>query len=200
MTRQPPDSNRDSAKRITPSQEKRLILAAKQRDERALSELYRLHVNAIYHYIYARVSDVETAEDITNDVFVRAIETLDRYDQRKAPFLGWLYHIAHGKVVDHYRRGKHRSGHLNIEDLDLPSTENPEQAASDRLYQEYVLDHLHQLSANHQQVLDLRFIQGHSVRATAKLIGKSEDAVRSLQLRALKALAELLNIDRGAGE
>jgi RNA polymerase sigma-70 factor (ECF subfamily) len=60
-----------------------------------------------------------------------------------------------------------------------------------------VLEHLHQLNATHQQVLILRFLQGHSIRATARLMGKSEGAIRSLQFRAVQALAQSLDLDRG---
>jgi RNA polymerase sigma-70 factor (ECF subfamily) len=154
-------------------------------------------VKAIYHYVYARVSDTATAEDITSDVFVRAIETIAQYEQRSVPFLGWLYRIAHGKVVDHHRRMHHRSDHLNVEDIDIASDDSPEKTASDRMYQEYVLEHLHKLNDTQQQVLVLRFIQGHSVRTTAKLMKKSENAVRSLQFRAVQALSQSLGSDQG---
>ena len=190
-------SEQDSTGKMPPSREKRLIEAAKRGEEQALTELYQQNVKAIYHYVYARVNDAATAEDITSDVFVRAIETIAQYEQRSVPFLGWLYRIAHGKVIDHYRRMQHRSDHLDVEEIDIVSDENPERIASDRLYQEYVLKHLHQLSDTQQQVLILRFIQGHSVRVTAKLMKKSENAIRSLQFRAVQALSQSLDLDRG---
>jgi RNA polymerase sigma-70 factor (ECF subfamily) len=197
MTSQQPASNQGPARKLTPSQEKRLIEGASRGDEQALTELYQLHVTAVYHYVNARLSDTATAEDITSDVFVRAIEMLDQFEQRGIPFLGWLYRIAHGKVIDHYRRMQHRADHLDVDDAVIVANENPEQAASDHLFLEYVLEHLHQLNATHQQVLILRFLQGHSIRATARLMGKSEGAIRSLQFRAVQALAQSLDLDRG---
>ena len=194
---QQPASDQDSSGKMLPSREKRLIEAAKRGEEEALTELYQQNVKAIYHYVYARVSDAAAAEDITSDVFVRAIETIAKYEQRSVPFLGWLYRIAHGKVIDHHRRMHHRSGHLNVDDIEIASEESPEKTASDRMYQEYVLEHLHQLSDTQQQVLILRFIQGHSVRVTARLMKKSENAIRSLQFRAVQALSQSLDLDRG---
>jgi len=200
MKRQQPASTEGTANNKTFRQEQRLIDAAKNGDEEALSELYQRHVKAIYHYIFARVSNVSVAEELTSDVFVRAIETLDQYERRKVPFLGWLYRIAHGKVVDHHRGMRFRANHLHIEDVVVATDDNTEKKVTDQLYQEFVLQHLHELNDAQQQVLVLRFLQGHSVRATAKLMEKSESAVRSLQFRAVQTLSELLQMDQGESQ
>src|SRR5574341_120016 len=101
------------------TQEARLIEAAQRGDQQAVAELYRRHVDVVYRYVYVRVSQATVAEDITSEVFLRALETLPDYEQRGTPFLGWLYRIAHGRVVDYYRRNSRRVEDQNIEDTAL---------------------------------------------------------------------------------
>jgi len=173
------------------NQKASLIQAAKQGDQQAIAELYRLHVQAIYRYVYVRVNQVSVAEDITSEVFLRAIETLSNYEKRKVPFLGWLYRIAHGKVIDYYRRMARRSGDQSFEETTLTVDDDVEQNVIDHAQHEQLLEHIQQLTDIQQQVIMMRFVQGHNLRTTAKLIGKSEGAVKGLQFRALQALAQL---------
>jgi len=86
--------------------EAHLIERARAGEERAIAELYHCHVDAIYCYILTRVCDSSVAEDLTAQVFLKALEGLRRYRVVDKPFRAWLYSIAHARVVDHYRRQK----------------------------------------------------------------------------------------------
>jgi RNA polymerase sigma-70 factor (ECF subfamily) len=177
------------------NEESHLIEAAKNGDSQAISQLYQAHVQPIYRYILVRVHDPQVAEDLTSDVFVRALETLAHYEQRGLPFLGWLYRIAAGKVVDHFRQ----VGRRHIQPLDegmAVEGYTPEQVASQHWQQQQLLMHLDTLTDEQQQVIMLRFVEGHDLKTTACLMGKKEGAIKSLQFRALQALARLLENER----
>lgn len=171
-----------------------LITDAQQGDTQAITILYQRHVQAIYRYVITRVNDVMVAEDITSDVFVRAIETLPNYQQRQVPFLGWLYHIAHGMVVDYYRHSKTRGADQSIEQIDIPLPEHFEHEIFAQMEQTALMEMIYQLTDEQQHIIMLRFIQGYSLRETAQLIGKKENAVKALQFRAVKALARLMGV------
>lgn len=180
---------------MSSNEEQQLILAAKNGDRAAFAKLYEQNVRQIYAYVRQRVSEDEIAEDMTSDVFVRAIETLDRYEQRGVPFLGWLYHIAHGLVVDYYRRQKKRSTEQPIEDIPLVAEHNPEAAAFANIRQEDLLQVIRQLTEEQQQVIMLRFIQGYNLSETAELMGKKPNAIKALQFRAVRALSRLYGVN-----
>lgn len=172
--------------------EKELIQAAKSGDKQAMAALYQQHVQAIYRYVMARVNDTHVAEDITSDVFVRALETLPHYEQQGIPFLGWLYRIASGKIVDHYRWSGRRASNQALDEHLPDMMESPEQQAFRSAQIREMMAHLQSLTTEQQQVLMLRFVQGHSISQTAELMGKNENAVKALQFRAMQTLARLM--------
>ena len=172
--------------------EARLVAAAQNGDQDAMAELYNEHVDAVYRYVYIRVSSAAVAEDITSDVFVRALETLAKYERRDVPFLGWLYLIAHGRVIDHYRRYSRRAGEADIEEVTLIADSDPEAETFHNIQSQRVMEHLGKLTEEQQQVITLRFIQGHNLKDTADLMGKTEGAIKGLQFRALQTLSQYL--------
>lgn len=174
--------------------ENQLIRAAKRGDKQAIAILYQSNVRQLYHYIHLRVGNTELAEDMTSDVFVRAIETLPNYQQGKVPFLGWLYHIAHGQIVDHYRRQNRRKEDQSIDDVELVENGNAEQQAMENIQQTQLLAHIQELTTEQQQVIMLRFLQGHSLQETAELMGKKVNAIKALQFRALRTLAQRFDV------
>jgi RNA polymerase sigma-70 factor (ECF subfamily) len=174
-------------------QENNLIRAAKSGDKQAFALLYQRNVQSVYQYIYMRVSDKELAEDITSDVFVRAYEKISSFERRGVPFLGWLYHIAQGQVIDHYRRKSRRKEPQSLDEVTLEANSNPEQIAFRNIRHENLLAHVDELTDEQQHVIMLRFLQSHSLEETATLMGKNVGAVKALQFRALRSLARLLN-------
>jgi RNA polymerase sigma-70 factor (ECF subfamily) len=175
--------------------ESRLIQLAQRYDAEALTELYRRHAHAIFRYVYHRVGDRESAEDLVGDVFVRAIEALPAYQDTGRPFTAWLYRIAHARVIDHYRRQQvRRTSRLNealLADLDT----DPALLAGKREDARRLWELLPRLTEEQQEVLSLRFIAGLNTAEVADALDKTEGAVRALQHRALSALRRLLETD-----
>jgi RNA polymerase sigma-70 factor (ECF subfamily) len=168
-----------------------LIERAKRYDQKAISELYQRHVQSIYRYIYYRVGDVNVAEDLTADVFLKALEGLEGFTYRGIPFSAWLYRIARARVTDHFRRQAGRE--LLPLDERLVAKEKGLQAMIEaRLDHEELQSAVAQLTTDQQQVVILKFVEGLSNAEVARIMGKSEGAVKSLQHRALNSLQRIM--------
>lgn len=171
------------------AEEQRLLARARRGDGDAFAALYRAHLGPIYRYIAHRVQDARLAEDLTGDVFMRALEALPSYEERGRPFLAWLYRIAHARVIDHYRQTGRRP--------QTPLADAPPLAAEDDLDQEMLRRGaakalraaIAALTEDQQQVIILRFIEGCSIERAAQIMGKQPNAIKALQFRALRTLA-----------
>ena len=178
---------------MRPGDESRLIEQAKQHDPDAISELYNRHVDRIYQYVRSRTDDAASAEDITADVFLRALESLAVFNDRGVPFVAWLYRIAQARVIDHWRHTQRRAT-VAFDDHDLPEWLAAEDVANvDILQQGQVLAGLQRLTEEQQQVINLKFMQGLSNAEIARIMDKTEGAIKALQRRGLETLARLLN-------
>jgi RNA polymerase sigma-70 factor, ECF subfamily len=175
---------------VDPS-EPTLVRRAQQRDPEAVSELYRRYVGQIYRFCLFRVSDEATAQDLTEDVFVNMLESLPRYADKGAPFVAWLYRIAHARVIDYYRRTARRPVAELTESL-VDHTPEPEALAAQNADMQELRRAMPQLSEDYRLVLQLRFVEGYDVAQTARNMGKSVGATKVLQHRALRQLARLL--------
>jgi len=183
----------DTDPKVPADDEARLVACAVKRDATAFGRLYESHLDRIYRYVYYRVGSESEAEDLTEQVFLKAWEAIDRYQLRGAPFAAWLYRLAHNLVIDHYR-GRHPNTPLD----DIAEAEEPGidvlVSVENQLEAEEVREALRKLHPEHQQLIVLRFIEGLSHAEVALLIGKSEGAARVIQHRALQALAKALQI------
>jgi RNA polymerase sigma-70 factor (ECF subfamily) len=169
-----------------------LLRRARARDPEALTELYDRFAPALHAYIYRRVGDGSLAEDLTADVFVNALEALDQGRFATQSVQAWLYRLAHNRVVDHYRR--RRPDALPLEPW-VPAADDVPAAAAQRQQQAWVRQALRRLTDEQQQILHLRFGDGLRAAAIAQALGKTEEAVRALQHRALAALRKLMAND-----
>jgi len=174
---------------LSTEQEANLVARAKEGDQTAISQLYRQYAPGIYGYIASRVGDSETAQDLTSEVFLGALEGLPRFEYRGIPFSAWLYRIAHNCIADHYRRQGRRPT-VPLEDERLPAQEGIVQMADDRLRLEQVGKAIERLSAEQHQVILLRFAAGFKLQEIAYVMDKSTAAVKMLQLRALTRLRQ----------
>lgn len=175
-------------------EEGQLIQRARQGDLAAVSELYNLHVDRIYQYVRYRIGDEQTAEDITAEVFLRAIESLASYNDQGAPFAAWLYRIAHARIIDFWRSSKHRqTAPLDDPLLQDGLVETDEAIEADILQHRSLWFALQQLTDEQQSVIILKFVQGLGNAEIAQILGKTEGAIKALQRRALETLARLLN-------
>jgi RNA polymerase sigma-70 factor (ECF subfamily) len=170
--------------------EAELILRAKAGEQEAWRQLYEQYAPAIYRYIYFRVDDVQLAEDLLADVFVRMFEGLHRYEDRGWPLSAWLYRIAHDRAVDSLRRRAYRQ-QVPLEAWN-ESVDGPEQSVGMRLAFEEVSGVLNELTDEQRQVIQLRFLEELSIQAVAQQLGRTEGSVKALQHRGLQALARRL--------
>jgi RNA polymerase sigma-70 factor (ECF subfamily) len=168
-----------------------LIRRAQQGDKQAIGEIYRMHVDVIYRYIWARVRDDSVTEDLTAQVFLKALEGLPSYEPSGKPFLAWLYRIAYARVVDHWRKQERRV-EVPLEDT-LPAHEpRPEELLEAEADWITAIDLLAQLTDDQQDVVILRFIGEMSLADVAETLGKTVGATKAIQYRALASLSRLL--------
>ena len=165
-----------------------LVLKAQQGDQMAFAEIYETYSPLVYRFLRRRLdgSD-EVVEDLAEDVFVKVYEKLDRYVERGLPFTAWLYRIAHNHLVDYLRTLPRMTAH-SLDDV----AEVPEVAATAAytrvLDQESLAPALARLTPEQRQAIELRFMEGMSVAETSKAMGRSDEAVKKLQARALANL------------
>lgn len=175
-----------------------LVALAVRRDAAAFGRLYQLHLDAIYRYVYYRVGNTAEAEDLTEQVFLKAWEHIGAYDQRGLPFAAWLYRMAHNAVID-YHRTRRPAAPLSdaLAETLVDRGDGPDRLVERRLEAGELASALRTLTPDQQQIILLRFVQGLSHAEAAAVMGKSEGALRILQYRALGALNAAL---RHAGE
>jgi len=180
-------------------QEKRLVERAKG-DTGAFGDLYDLYYSQIFGYVLRRTANVSTAQDITSDVFLKALNNLHRFQWRGIPFSAWLYRIAAHEISGHYRRNNHRQ--LNYEEIhntigfSKPSAEDEliEAEAELKRHQDFLALHgnIARLPVKYQEVITLRFFERKQIKEIAQILGKREGTVKSLIHRGLGKLRKLM--------
>ena len=174
-----------------PNEDERLVGRAQKGDQGAFAEIYKRYQPCVYRYVYYRVADVSTAEDLTAAVFVRVVEKLGGFRYEGRPLLSWLYTIARNIIIDH-RRGSDASRLVSLEEEIVDSSGDVERAVERRLTQDRLAVALADLTEEQQQVIILRFVEGMTLKEVGRLLDKSTGAVKALQHRGLAALARIL--------
>lgn len=179
--------------------EARLIKRAKKGDPAAFSEIYDRHQPAIYRYIFYRVKDAATAEDLTSEVFVRLVENIDHFTYRGRPLLAWLYTIGRNLIADHHRHAEQSMPLFQDEQRTQLAGEvvDPEQAVQRKLTQRRLVAAISCLTEGQRDVILLKFVEGLDNAAVAQTLGKSVGAVKALQHRALASLRRILKGNGG---
>jgi RNA polymerase sigma-70 factor (ECF subfamily) len=180
---------------IEPSEEQRLVSRAIRRDSAAFGVLYETHLDRVYRYVYYRVGSAAEAEDLTEHVFLKAWEAIERYEARGVPFIAWLYRLAHNLVIDHYRAKRPTMPLEDVAEAEEPGA-NILESVESQLDAEEVRLAVRKLSPEHQQLILLRFVEGLSHAEVAQITGKSEGATRVVQYRALQSLAKAMQGER----
>ena len=172
--------------------DERLLVQAAQSDPTKFDALYELHFERVYYFLARRVHQRATAEDLTSEVFHRALANLPTYQWRGAPFAAWLFRIASNALADQYKRdSREQSSSYNAQnpdehpDLSPPDLETIDYHA--RLFR--LVDHL---PAVQRQVIRERFVEQRSIREIAGRLNKTEGAIKQLQFRALQTLRALM--------
>ena len=177
------------------STETDLIQKAVAGDADAFGKLYDSYVDEVYRFVYYRVNDVETAEDLTSQTFLKAWDNMGRYRLRGAPFKAWLVQIARNLIIDFYRT---RKDTLPLEPYAIGKADpnvNVSSVVEKRLQAQWLQKMLRHLTEEQREVLVLKFINGLSTREIARIMNKGQGAVRALQMRGLHALADLVGMN-----
>jgi RNA polymerase sigma-70 factor (ECF subfamily) len=163
-------------------------------DPAAFGILYECYVNKIYNYIYYRVGNQHDAEDLTARTFHRALNHIDRYVNRGAPFSAWLYRIAHNLVAN-WHRDQSRRKIISLEDIKLriQRRNGPDQMAEQEEEKDQLLAAIRRLPDDRQQLLILKFVEGMSNTEIGQVMGRSEGAIKSLYHRTLLSLREMFD-------
>jgi RNA polymerase sigma-70 factor (ECF subfamily) len=159
-----------------------------------LAGIYDDYYEPIYSYVYRRVNDVETASDLTAEIFARMLRAAQGDGLPEEHVRAWLYRTAHNLVVDHYRRQAHRQ-HLPLDETLLEGDDDPAGLAERNAAVTRVHLALRQLTSAQQQVIELKFLQGLSNQEAAEIMHRSVGAIKLLQHRALAALQRYLAAD-----
>jgi RNA polymerase sigma-70 factor (ECF subfamily) len=175
------------------AQNERLIVdAAKAGDERALSELYLLYFPRVYRYILARTGNTYDAEDLAEEVFMKVLEAIERFQWREAPFSAWLFRIAHNAVISQRRKETARGKSAPLLDGLPVDSAGPEELVEHRLVLNEVMEAAQKLPDAQRQVIAYRFAAGLSVAETARAMGKGEGNVKVIQHKAIAKLREMM--------
>lgn len=157
----------------------------------ALGKLYDAYFDRIYSFIYYRTSHEQTAEDLTEEVFIKALRALPSLKGGLPKLNGWLFQIARNTVIDHYRKSNPVVGIEEAENTVVYETSIVD-AVQVQTDQRAILSALTALPAEQQQVIKLRFLEEFEISEIATMLGKSEGNIRIIQYRALTKLRSLL--------
>lgn len=172
--------------------EENIARRLQNREPEVWTGVYEEYFPKVYRYILVRVSNRTEAEDLTEQVFLKALESVDSFKWRGIPFSAWLFRIAHNQVIDFWRTVKSKVS-LPLTDELVSEDVDPETTVERNLDVKQVFQALGQLTQSQREVIELRFIGGLSVAEAAKVLRKSEGAVRVMQHSALAALRKRLS-------
>jgi len=170
-----------------------LVTLAQQGDGEAFGEIYDAYVDSIYRYLYYRVGSHAVAEDLTSETFLRALRRIDSFTWQGKDIGAWFVTIARNLVTDHVKSSRFR---LEVTTADMLDADRADEGIEDevlsRLQNAVLLDAVKALKPEQQECIVLRFLQGLTVAETSDVMGRSEGAIKQLQLRAVRALAKLM--------
>ena len=170
-----------------------LVHRAQNGDAEAFGELYDHYVTMVHRYVYHRVGDRTTAEDVTSETFVRALRRIDSLSFQGRDVGAWLVTIARNIILDHVKSARNRLEITTADTIEGDQREpSPEAAVLDLLTSERLMAAVSRLGDEQRECIMLRFIQGFSVSETAAVMGKNDGAIKALQHRAVRKLAELV--------
>jgi RNA polymerase sigma-70 factor (ECF subfamily) len=174
----------------------RLVRLAQDGDGEAFGQLYDRYVEVVFRFVYFRVNDRALAEDFTSETFLRALRRISTISYQGRDIGAWFITIARNIVLDHMKSARHRLEVTTADTLESTDREpSTEDAVLGSLTSEHLMAAVRQLGDEQRECVMLRFIQGFSVSETAAVMGKNDGAIKALQHRAVRKLAELVSGD-----
>lgn len=164
-----------------PEADERLLVEAAQKDPARFGELYEQHFERVYAYVARRVGDRDQAEDLTSEVFHRALANLPQFEWRGVPFAAWLLKIAANAIADRFKRAAQERQFYNFDDPGEVSFDEIEHRA-------WLFRLVDRLPADQRRVIVVRFAEQKSIREIASELGRTEGVVKQLQFRGLEKL------------
>ncbi len=190
-TSSPHDEHDPEASRL-----RALVDLAKEGDAEAFGQLYDHYVSGVFRFVYYRVGSQQLAEDLTSETFVRGLRAIQRFNWQGKDFGAWLTTIARNLVADHFKSSRAR---LEIVAETIPegkvTVASPEQEVLALISNEMLFEAVNSLPNEQRDCILMRFIQGMSIAQTAAALGRSEGAIKQLQLRAVRSLAKTMPED-----
>lgn len=184
------DLNEKTAPADRPGDEAELARRARAGDRAAFAVLYDRHVDAVYRFAYYRTRSDAEAEDVTSDVFHRALVAMPRYEPRR-PFLAFLYTIARNVIVDRTRRARPQAPFEDA--IEHPSDERgPDESAVAMDDARRLRAAIAKLTPLQQEIVVLRYLEDRSTDEVAAITEKPASTIRGIQMRALAALRALM--------
>lgn len=172
----------------------RLVDDARSGDAEAFARLFDRFHGPVHRYVASRVRRPSDAEDLTQTIFVKALEALPRYESRGVPFGGWLFRLARNAVIDHTRT-YHDHADLDAVAAQAHGDAGPDEIVVTRAAIDAVGTALASLTDEQHEVIALRFFAGLSAREAAEAMGKQEGTIRGLQFRAIATLRRTLGLE-----
>ena len=175
-----------------------VVQRAQDGDVDAMAELYDRYVTKVYKFAYFKTGSVELAEDITADTFYRALKRIGSFTWQGKDFGCWLLTIARNLIADHYKSHRYRREFpvqgtaVGDRDRDEDTEGAPEDAVVAHLTNLQMLEALSRLTDEQRECVTLRFLMDRTVAETAQIMGKNPSVIKSLQLRAVRALRRAL--------
>ena len=176
---------------IDRSEEWELVQRAQTLDEAALASLYTSYYPRVYNYAFLQLGDIHAAEDLASEVMLKLLESIKKYRFRGTPFSAWVFRIARNRLIDLHRRRKRR-GEVNLTEPLASMQIGPQTMAERALERGQLQLALKYLTDEQRQVIVLKFIEGFDNASIARILGRSEGAIKSLQHRALNSLRRVM--------
>jgi RNA polymerase sigma-70 factor (ECF subfamily) len=174
----------------------RLVRLAQAGDGEAFGQLYDRYVDTVFRFIYYRVNDRALAEDFTSETFLRALRRIGTITYQGRDIGAWFITIARNIVLDHLKSARHRLELTTAEILEgKEHAQSTESAVLDLLQSERLMEAVAKLGDEQRECVMLRFVHGLSVNETAGVMGKNDGAIKALQHRAVRKLADLIGGD-----
>lgn len=185
------------------NEEESLLVKQAQRDPEAFGRLFDIYYGRIFNYCLRRVSHNTTAEDLTSEIFFKALNNLAKYRFKGAPFGAWLFKIAHNAVLDYYRKAPAQTSSLDnmVENHGFDfalggnaSAEMMEKEANDERYAAFknLATALPKLPEHYRETITLRYFEKLSIAEIGEILGKPEGTVKSLLSRGADLLRDAL--------